>query len=145
MRKPSVEEKRIKNLEEELSETRELVLDLMAGKAREILTSYHRYEPSDDHERLRCHAEWKRNVVSDIMEIAKPVPSSSKSCFSDRVFCPLCGADSSAPHATGFTIEGLRRHLTGESRAHECGVMKAARKLAMEYWKFCIERKQSKR
>ena len=126
-RKPS-EDVRIERLEKELWVTRHIVLNLMTEEARKILQSYYRCDPSEEGEM------WLSDIVASVMELAKPLSTNPDSSLSNRARCPLCGSESSAPYAIGFTMEGLRRHLTGWGNVHECGIMMVARKLAMEHW-----------
>ncbi len=134
-RKPSVEDDRIKRLEEDLSFTRHIVLKLMTDEARKILLSYRDYKPSDDYELDDVFEEWSFNVTTDVMELAQPLSLDPDYYLYDKSLCPLCGIKSSAPYAIGFTMGGLRRHLEERSKAYKCEVMAVACELAIEYWK----------
>ncbi len=127
-RKPSVEHERIKRLEDELSEMRQVIIDLMRQEVRKILVSYYTCLPSEE------GMSWLSDVVRKIMELVKSDSLHPTSYSADRACCPLCGDEGSDPYGKGFTMEGLRRHLEGRSNVHQCEVTRAAFKLAQQHW-----------
>jgi hypothetical protein len=118
-------------LRREISDLREIVLSLMPAKLQALLFDGNPQE-SDGAGR-----EWASSVARDVLKHARPRSAREMNDFgglSDRALCPLCGRSSINFYGGhGFAYpHGLLSHLLGEGTAHECEIMEAARKLAIE-------------
>lgn len=117
----------INRLKNDLSEAYVAIIDLMPEDIHGILISYRSCM-----NRLESR-RWIDEACDQIIELAKILPPYN--AYSHRACCPMCGAGNDQFYVSGFTVpEGLRRHLIGWGNVRECGVMRAARKLATEYW-----------
>jgi hypothetical protein len=110
---------------------REIVLSLMPSKLQALL-----FEGSPQ-ESDRAGRDWACSVANEVLKHARPRPARDMNDFgglSDRALCPLCGRSSINFYGEhGFAYpHGLLGHLLGEGAAHECEIMEAARKLAIE-------------
>lgn len=121
-------EKTIQKLKDELYLTRYSLLSLIAEPYHKILTSY--YLPTKQ-ERY----QWLNEAIQEILDLTQPIEK-YKDSYSPRAYCPLCKQESSSWYGeSGFTFpEGLRRHLVGYGRTHQCVVTGTAYKLALNYW-----------
>jgi len=101
----------------------------MPEKFHSILRSYYDCKSSQE------TYHWDEGAAQQIIQHAIPLRPEEGSYFSDRAYCPLCGDGSQSPYESGFSLpEGLRRHLVGYGRAHQCSVMDAVLKLARDHW-----------
>lgn len=113
-------------LEQELEETRMAVLELAPPDMFDLLTRgyYSSYNTPAE------FAAWERQVVDEVCTKAVPV-TNERGEFSDRALCPLCRGGGVSQWEPGFKRdEGLRRHLVGFGRVHQCVVTRAAFALA---------------
>jgi hypothetical protein len=119
----------ISDLRDDLDQTRRVVISLMSQEIREILRSYTHCESRRDAD---C---WEYDVVAKIIQRAEVLPEEI-SRFSERAYCPLCGAGSSWHGDYGFSIpEGLRRHLLGWGHiGNQCSVFTVVMALARQTW-----------
>jgi hypothetical protein len=118
-------------LRREMSDLREIVLSLMPSKLQALLFDG-TAEEGDGGGR-----DWASAVAGEVLKHARPRPAREMNDFgglSDRALCPLCGRSSINFYGEhGFAYpHGLLSHLLGEGTAHECEIMEAARKLAIE-------------
>ncbi len=118
-------------LRREISDLREVVLSLMPSKFQTLLFDG---TPQDSDSAGR---DWASSVADELLKHARPRPAREMNDFgglSDRALCPLCGRSSLNFYGEhGFAYpHGLLSHLLGTSTAHECEIMEAARKLAVE-------------
>jgi len=118
-------------LRRELGDLREILLSLMPSKLQALLFEGAAQE-SDGGGR-----EWAFAVANEVLKHARPRPARDMKDFgglSDRALCPLCGRSSLNFYGDhGFAYpHGLLSHLVGANTAHECEIMEAARKLAVE-------------
>ncbi len=118
-------------LRREISDLREIVLSLMPSKLQALLFDG---TPQEDDGAAR---EWACALAGAVLTHARPRPAREMSDFgglSERALCPLCGRSSINFYGEhGFAYpHGLLNHLLGEGTAHECEIMEAARKLAIE-------------
>lgn len=121
---------RIRKLEDELFVARQTVLSLVPAPFRSLLDSYH--QPLT---RGSAYG-WRHMVVEKILEGTVPLGDEARpDLFGFRACCPLCGRGSQSPYQEGFAYpEGLRRHLIGFGRTHQCSVMETVMALARESW-----------
>jgi len=118
-------------LRRQISDLREIVVSLMPSKLQALLFDGAAAE-SDGAGR-----DWASAVADQVLKHARPRPARDMNDFgglSDRALCPLCGRSSInfyGEHGFAFP-QGLLGHLLGEGTAHECEIMEAARKLAIE-------------
>lgn len=120
-------EQTIRDLQDELLETRLNIINMMPWEAYLSLSSYDSCKS-----RIETY-QWPNAVASRLSELAKLLPPNIFGT-SDRAYCPLCGAGSSRGYANGFAIpEGLRRHLVGWGD-QECPVFAIAMRLARDAW-----------
>ena len=126
----SASDERIRRLEDEISELRDLVVGLAPTNFRSLLRSYYLCKTRED------TYGWKDDLAEKIIEAADVLPQQQSSYFSPRAYCPLCGFGSMSPHEEGFSLpEGLRRHLVGwGGRTHQCQIMVVAERSARDYW-----------
>jgi hypothetical protein len=121
-------EERVKKLESDLYMARAAIIGLMPETLRAAIGSYYTVESREDGFR------WKDALTEQIIEYAKPLPTSNP-YFGVRAMCPLCGNGSSSPYDEGFSVpEGLRRHLEGYGNMHQCVVAHAVFALAHDFW-----------
>lgn len=117
----------INRLKNDLSEAYVAIIDLMPEDIHGILNSY-----CSCMNRLESR-KWIDEACDQIIDLAKILPPYNT--YPHRACCPMCGAGNDQFYISGFTVpDGLRRHLIGWGNVRECGVMRAARKLATEYW-----------
>lgn len=135
---------RVRRLEQEIDRLREDLLSLAPADCEALLHSYVSCETRQE----TCG--WENMVAERIAAQAKPLPSElDPAVWGHRANCPLCrrGADNYYGEC-GFKLpEGLRRHLIGFGRTHQCVVMRAAKNLARDYWhsKFHLQEQQEER
>jgi hypothetical protein len=118
-------------LRREISDLREIVLSLMPSKLQALL-----FDGSPE-ESDGAARRWASSVAEDVLKHARPRPARAMNDFgglADRALCPLCGRSSINFYGEhGFVYpNGLLSHLLGTGTAHECEIMEAARKLAIE-------------
>jgi len=100
-------EEKIKDLQNELDDTRYTVISLMPEEVKKVLRSYYSCDRKETH-------LWSDRTAKKIIEFAKILSPEEGSYYSERAYCPLCGDSSSSYDAVGFSIpEGLYRHLVG--------------------------------
>jgi hypothetical protein len=119
----------VRRLEDELYMARETILRLAPDEFHDLLKSYYSCKTRSE------SYHWANEVADSVIEKAKPIEEDRG--WGQRAYCPLCreGAQSFYASERGYSLpEGLRRHLVGFGRMHECGVMEAARKMAQDYW-----------
>jgi len=99
----------IRRLRDELYEARWalITLGLIPEEAQRLLRGYSRCELREETYR------WERDAADGVIALAKPLPPEHVYEITDRFLCPLCGEGSTTIYYTGFTAEGLRRHLIG--------------------------------
>ena len=120
------DDKRVRELENELQAVRRALVKLMPTEIADLLLSHHSCESQSD------FASWRATVIERVCEVA--TPELSQSFFQERAYCPLCRQGSSWGYSNGFTLpEGLRRHLIGFGRTSMCPVTEAAFYLASDY------------
>lgn len=114
-------EKRVRELEEQLWATRHALLELAGPVAEKALSPPFRLGSRS------AAWGWLREAAEQVIEAAEPhvdpVDRSERAC------CPLCGKSAHSFYSSdkGFAYpNGLRLHLLGENRAHQCVVTKAA-------------------
>lgn len=121
-------EQTIRDLQNELEQTRSSVIRMMPFEAQLILMSYNSCKT-----RVETY-QWPDTVASKLSDLATILPPSIFDS-SDRAYCPLCGDGSSWAYQEGFRLpEGLRRHLVGWGDRQPCPVFAIARRLAKEDW-----------
>ena len=118
-------------LRREISDLREIVLSLMPSKLQALLFD------GTPHGSDGAARDWASSVAQEVLKHARPRSAREMNDFgglSDRALCPLCGRSSINFYGEhGFAYpNGLLSHLLGEGTAHECEIMEAARKLAIE-------------
>ncbi len=118
-------------LRRDISDLREIVLSLMPSKLQAVLFD------GNPQESDCAGRDWAGVVAGEVMRHARPKPAREMNDFgglSDRALCPLCGRSSINFYGEhGFAYpQGLLNHLLGTGTAHECEIMEAARKLAIE-------------
>lgn len=119
-------EQTIRDLQNELEQTRSSVIYMMPFEAQLILTSYDSCTT-----RVETY-QWPNAVAFKLSDLATILPPSIFDT-SDRAYCPLCRAGSSRPDEEGFRLpEGLRRHLVGWGDSYRCPVFTIARRIAKE-------------
>lgn len=118
----------IRRLKDDLFEARHAVIELMTPAVRNVLSSHYHCVTIED------TYMWMEDVCDDLAELADvlpPVPF----YFGERANCPLCGRGPDSPYDKGFALpDGLRMHLQGKGKAHQCSVMRAAEGMARSYW-----------
>ncbi len=120
--------KDIQNIKSELYNARSIILNLMPLKINNILRSYYSCESS------KVTTGWIIDSVDLIIQEADVIPPKNE-YYSESVYCPLCRHGSAAAYANGFKYpEGLRRHLLGVGKIHQCEVFKAIESLARSHW-----------
>ncbi|HEX7891487.1 MAG TPA: hypothetical protein VF522_19200 [Ramlibacter sp.] len=79
---------------------------------------------------------WEADVVEKIIEWTEPLGEDTRpDLFGARANCPLCRQGAQSYYEQGFAFpEGLRRHLIGYGRTHQCIVMRAVMGLARVHW-----------
>lgn len=118
----------IRHLQDELDETRQIVIDLMPEEVQTVLGGYYSCGSSKD------TVHWQVTAVAKIIALAKVLPR-GLIYDSDRAYCPLCGDGTSARHYDGFTVpEGLDRHLFGRGNGERCPVFGVTMRLARDFW-----------
>lgn len=119
----------LRRLKDELFLARHAIVSLMPEDLQLILMSFWQCESRQD------TYGWMYRAAEGVIARAEALSEISGWCGGDRALCPLCGAESSAPYDRGFSLpEGLRRHLTGQGRTHQCSVFGAAMAMATESW-----------
>lgn len=121
-------DKKIQNLKNELWTTRYNLLSLIPEPYHKILTNYYFQTKEERH-------QWLDMMTQEILDLTQPIEK-YKDSYSPRAYCPLCKQENSSWYGEeGFTFpEGLRRHLVGFGRTHQCVVTETAHKLALDYW-----------
>lgn len=126
---PPHETPRERQLREELFRTRWDLISLAPDGFDSLLRSYYSCETRS------ATYGWEAEVVDKIVERAEPLEEARPDLFGARANCPLCRSGSQSYYERGFALpEGLRRHLVGYGRSHQCCVMRVAMALAREHW-----------
>lgn len=127
-------EDRIRQLQDDLYQTRRAILCLLPAIVQEIAKDYYRIKTRSD-----AH-EWLEKLVDTTIDIAWPYVE-KRPYSGPRAYCPLCkGGTSNYMGEEGFLLPGgLRKHLLGEGNAYECAVLSPVRKLAASYWRPRVE------
>lgn len=124
-------EEKVRKLEAELWEARDIIIGLMPPQYAELLRSYSECKSTGEFH------HWQDSVAADILA-RLPATAISDRYGSARANCPLCGSQTSGPYPDGFKIpKGLIQHLTGHGNATICEITEAAFALGRGY----IERK----
>lgn len=119
----------IRRLKEELWMARYALLGTLPAELHQLLTNYHGCETRKE------SYGWLDRVAEAILELAQPLPETIQGLGGPRGMCPLCGDGSNSPYERGFALpEGLRRHLVGYGRSHQCVFTETAVKLARDNW-----------
>lgn len=114
---PTANDPRVTRLDQRLREARQAVVDLLREPFRAHVEA--RYQCRTRRE----GRDWERKLVALGVKSATILSREEGSYVEPRAYCPLCEAGSSAAYARGFAHpEGLRRHLAGEFRVHQCKV-----------------------
>lgn len=72
-------------------------------------------------------------ITDQVIETADRLPPSAGGGWGARSNCPLCGGGPQSVYDQGFSVPlGLRRHLVGEGRAHQCRTLHAIHELALQ-------------
>lgn len=121
-------DKTIQNLKDEIWQTRYSLLSLVPEPYHKILTNYY-FQTREE------RYQWINETIQEILDLTQPIDK-YKDSYSPRAYCPLCKQKNSSWYGEeGFTFpEGLRRHLVGFGRTHQCVVTETAHKLALDYW-----------
>jgi hypothetical protein len=125
----------IRRLEDDLYVARLAIIHLAPDEFHSLLESYYSCRTRED------TYQWPGAVADAVIDLAVPILDNPHAhLFGPRAYCPLCRGGASG-YSPGFTIpEGLRRHLIGFGKTHECPVMEAARVIARNAWESKLER-----
>lgn len=108
----------VRRLLDTLCDAKEALLEVLPTECRQLATAWkQRWENASD------EAFWLHRVL----EIAPRVSGGS------RVYCPLCRWGTTSSMESGFSPEGLRRHLVGAYNSHQCSVIKFITEYELAY------------
>jgi hypothetical protein len=106
-------EDRIQRLEQDLSNARFTIIQLMPEQLHPLMHGYHRCETHQQ------YVSWQAEIIEKAIALAVPLEPADP----PRAVCPLCGSAGHSPFVRGYTLpQGLRRHLWGDSNAIPCSV-----------------------
>lgn len=124
-------EAKIRELENELFVVRDTLFHLVQPELGTLLRGQYGCKTFEE------VSAWKERAVDEIIAFAMGGGESEKvvrlSMDDNRALCPLCLNGPDSPYYDGFSLpDGLRRHLLGTHRVHQCRVFRAAERMAQE-------------
>ncbi|MGB3222551.1 MAG: hypothetical protein WBB23_07100 [Desulforhopalus sp.] len=120
----------IRRLKDQLYDARSTILDLVDDEFSEMLNDIRSVGSLEE------VGSFLEGVSLKVIERAVILPKGHDQDWTDRAYCPLCGAGSQGHYVEGFVVpKGLSLHLTGRGRTDRCIVIKVCKDLALDYFR----------